>query len=105
VSHRWLVIHSLNRRRVAAVVGTFGFLAAAVGAATLAPNYSSPSCLPISARFDAADGGSFVLRVCGELPTSLGGPRFAVRYDLQLRIGLVIPVAELTAPKIDSSRR
>ena len=102
---RSIVIDSLNRRRVAAMVAAIGLIAAAVGAATLAPNNANPGCLPISARFDSTDGGAFVLRVCGELPTPLGGLRFAVRYDLQLRIGLALPVAQLgTSPKIDSTR-
>ena len=105
MSNRWTIIDSLNRRRVAVVVTTLGMAAAATGAVSLYSGNSNSSCLPISARFDAADG-SFVLGVCGELPTPLAGSRVALRYDLQLRVGVVIPVAELFAsPKIDSARR
>jgi len=105
MSDRWIVIDSLNRRRLAAILSTFGFIAAVVGAATLVPSYANPSCPPIAARFDAADGGSVVVRVCGEFPSPLVASRFTLRYDLQLRIGIVIPVAELLGSKIDSSRR
>jgi hypothetical protein len=88
VSKPRLVTDSLNRRRrLVAVVLAAGALAAA-GAVLGGMSESNPSCPPLSAHFDAADGGSLVLRFCGVVPAPLAVYTVTVSYDLRFRVGL-----------------
>jgi hypothetical protein len=88
VSKPRLVTDSLNRRRrVVAALLAAGALAAA-GAALGGMSQSNLSCPPLSAHFDAADGGSLVLRLCGVVPVPLAVYTVTVSYDLRLRVGL-----------------